>query len=157
MKISKIIDELTELTEYIGNKDLEGCTVDAMTGVNVMYQDEGGWTSTSLEGEKAKAELKATMSDQEAKGPTMEHSVYSRLDADKYMDWQANRIKQLEKALRQERDRFQPNGWSEAFTEMFETSVKSAVNDSLTKIETACVSALDKFCRQLDPSAFDGQ
>lgn len=65
MKISKIIDELTELTEYIGNKDLEGCTVDAMTGVNVMYQDEGGWTSTSLEGEKTKAELKATMRDQE--------------------------------------------------------------------------------------------
>lgn len=65
MKISKIIDELTELKEYIGNKDLEGCTADAMSGVNVMYQDEGGWTSTSLEGEKAKAELKATMSDQE--------------------------------------------------------------------------------------------
>ena len=93
----------------------------------------------------------------EAKGPTMEHSVYSRLDADKYMDWQANRIKQLEEALRQERDRFQPNGWSKAFTEMFETSVKSAVNDSLAKIETACVSALDKFCRQMDPSAYDGQ
>lgn len=78
-------------------------------------------------------------------------------DADKYMDWQANRIKQLEEALRQERDRFQPNGWSKAFTEMFETSVKSAVNDSLAKIETACVSALDKFCRQMDPSAYDGQ
>lgn len=67
MKISKIIDELTELKGYIGDKDLEGCTVDAMTGVNVMYMnDEGGWTSTSLEGEKAEAELKATMSDQEA-------------------------------------------------------------------------------------------
>lgn len=52
----------------------------------------------------------------EAKEPTMEHSVYSRLEADKYMDWQANRIKQLEKALRQERDRFEPNGWSKAFT-----------------------------------------
>ena len=65
MKISKIIDELTELKEYIGDRDLEGCTADAMSGVNVMYQDEGGWTSTSLEGEKAKAELKATMSDQE--------------------------------------------------------------------------------------------
>lgn len=64
MKISKIIDELTELKEYIGDRDLEGCTADAMSGVNVMYQDEGGWTSTSLEGEKAKAELKATMSDQ---------------------------------------------------------------------------------------------
>lgn len=93
----------------------------------------------------------------ETKEPTMEHSVYSRLEADKYMDWQANRIKQLEEALRQERDRFQPNGWSKAFTEMFETSVKSAVNDSLAKIETACVTALDKFCRQMDPSAYDGQ
>lgn len=336
MKISTIIDELTELTEYIGNKDLEGCTVDAMTGVNVMYQDEGGWTSTSLEGEKAKAELKSTMSDQgtldkikvkvvhldfceasndtelvaradvevtndtslwaingiglryndttgnysivepttssgvrlnglihtavtnavvaryeqikhsdemlekldtatsidrkeydeilpvisahfdrddmdigdcleecklklkaacsyinhlensqlrvtkvdvepcsmeqperpvsfidhtpvEAKEPSMEHSVYSRLDADKYMDWQANRIRQLEEELRQERDRVQPNGWSKAFTEMFESSITSAVNDGLAKIETACVNALDKFCRQMDPSAYDKQ
>lgn len=93
----------------------------------------------------------------EAKEPTMEHSVYSRIEADKYMDWQANRIKQLEEALRQERDRFQPNGWSKAFTEMFETSVKSAVNDSLAKIETACVTALDQFCRQMDTSAYDGQ
>ena len=66
MKISKIIDELTELKEYIGDKDLESCTANDVTeGVNVMYlNDEGGWTSTSLEGEKAKAELKATMSDQ---------------------------------------------------------------------------------------------
>ena len=93
----------------------------------------------------------------EAKEPTVEHSVYSRLEADKYMDWQANRIKQLEEALRQERDRFQPNGWSKAFTEMFETSITSAVNDGLAKIETACVTALDKFCRQMDPSAYDGQ
>jgi DNA-binding protein YbaB len=93
----------------------------------------------------------------EAKEPTMEHSVYSRLEADKYMDWQANRIKQLEEALRQERDRFQPSGWSKAFTEMFESSITSAVNDGLAKIETACVSALDKFCRQMDPSAYDGQ
>lgn len=68
MKISKIINELTELQKYIGDKDLEACTAnDATAGVNVMYlNDEGGWTSTSLEGEKAKAELKATMSDQEA-------------------------------------------------------------------------------------------
>ena len=68
MKISKIIDELTELKEYIGDKDLEACTVnDAMTGVNVMYvNDEGGWTSTSLEGEKMESQLKETMSDQEA-------------------------------------------------------------------------------------------
>ena len=63
MKLSKIIDDLTELTEYIGNKDLEGCTVDAMTGVNVMYQDEGGWTSTSLEGEKMNRQMKAIMGD----------------------------------------------------------------------------------------------
>ena len=67
MKISKIIDELTELKEYIGDKDLETCIANGTTdGVNVMYQDEGGWTSTSLEGEKAKSVLKATMSDQEA-------------------------------------------------------------------------------------------
>ena len=66
MKISKIIDELTELKEYIGDKDLEACTAnDTMAGVNVMYlNDKGGWTSTSLEGEKAKAKLEATMSDQ---------------------------------------------------------------------------------------------
>lgn len=70
MKISKIIDELTELKEYIGDKDLEACIANSTTaGVNVMYlNDKGGWTSTSLEGEKAKAELKATMSDQGAHG-----------------------------------------------------------------------------------------
>lgn len=87
----------------------------------------------------------------------MEHSVYSRLDADKYMDWQANRIRQLEEELRQERDRVQPNGWSKAFAEMFESSITSAVNDGLAKIETACINALDKFCRQMDPSAYDKQ
>lgn len=93
----------------------------------------------------------------EAKAPTMEHSVYSRIDADKYMDWQANRIRQLEEALRQERDRFQPNGWSKAFTEMFESRITSAVNDGLAKIESACVTALDKFCGQMDSSAYDKQ
>ncbi|MBR2305640.1 MAG: hypothetical protein IKA48_00260 [Fibrobacter sp.] len=93
----------------------------------------------------------------ESKEPTMEHSVYSRLEADKYMDWQENRIKQLEEALRLERDRFEPNGWSKAFTEMFETSIKSAVDASLDKIETACVTALDKFCQQMDSSAYDEQ
>ena len=87
----------------------------------------------------------------------MEHSVYSRVEADKYMDWQANRIKQLEETLRLERDRFEPNGWSKAFVEMFETSIKSAVNDSLSKIETTCVTALDKFCQQMDSSAYDEQ
>lgn len=74
-----------------------------------------------------------------------------------YMDWQANRIRQLEEALRQERDRFQPNGWSKAFTEMFESSITSAVNDGLVKIESACVTALDKFCGQMDSSAYDKQ
>lgn len=43
------------------------------------------------------------------------------------------------------------------FTEMFETSVKSAVNDSLAKIETTCVTALDKFCQQMDSTAYDEQ
>ena len=38
----------------------------------------------------------------------------------------------------------------QAFTEMFESNIKSAVNDSLDKIETACVTALDKFCQQMD-------
>lgn len=63
MKISKVINELTELKKLIGDKDLEVCTVnDAMNGVNVMYMnDEGGWTSTSLEGEKMERQLKATM------------------------------------------------------------------------------------------------
>jgi DNA-binding protein YbaB len=43
------------------------------------------------------------------------------------------------------------------FTKMFESSIKSAVNDSLAKIETTCVTALDKFCHQMDPSAYDEQ
>lgn len=65
MKISKIIDELTELKEIIGDKELKACIAnDTTAGVNVMYlNDEGGWTSTSLEGEKAKAELETTMND----------------------------------------------------------------------------------------------
>ena len=33
----------------------------------------------------------------------------------------------------------------QAFTEMFESNIKSAVNDSLNKIETACVTALEMF------------
>jgi hypothetical protein len=68
MKISKIINELTELKEYIGDKDLEACIANVATnGVNVMYlNDEGGWTSTSLEGEKMARQFKATMSDQDA-------------------------------------------------------------------------------------------
>lgn len=43
------------------------------------------------------------------------------------------------------------------FTEMFETRIKSAVNDSLAKIETTCVTALDNFCQQMDSSAYDKQ
>lgn len=63
MKISKIIDELTELKEYIGDKDLESCIAnDTTDGVNVIYlNDEGGWTSTSLEGEKMDCQMKAIM------------------------------------------------------------------------------------------------
>lgn len=54
MKISEIINELTELKEYIGDKDLDACIANSTTaGVNVMYEnDNGGITSTSLEGEK---------------------------------------------------------------------------------------------------------
>lgn len=68
MKISKIIDELTELKEIISDKDIEVCTVnDATEGVNVIYRnDEGGWTSTCLEGAKMEARMKAAMGDQEA-------------------------------------------------------------------------------------------
>lgn len=66
MKISKIIDELTELKELIGDKDLESCVANDITdGVNVMYlNEEGGWTSTSLEGEKMARQMKAIMGDQ---------------------------------------------------------------------------------------------
>lgn len=68
MKISKIIDELIELKEYIGDQDLEACIANGATnGVNVMYMNnEGGITSTSLEGEKLARQFKATISDQDA-------------------------------------------------------------------------------------------
>lgn len=68
MKISKIIDELIELKEYIGDQDLEACIAnEATNGVNVMYMNnEGGITSTSLEGEKLARQFKATISDQDA-------------------------------------------------------------------------------------------
>ena len=36
------------------------------------------------------------------------------------------------------------------FVEMFETSIKTVIDDSLDKIETVCVTALDKFCQQMD-------
>ncbi len=76
MKISKIIDELIELKEYIGDKDLEFCVANEVTnGVNVMYlNDEGGCTSTSLEGEKMARQFKATISDQDVLD-TIKHSV----------------------------------------------------------------------------------
>lgn len=58
MKISKIIDELNKIKEYIGDKDLTICSAIENEGVNVVYTDDNGSTvSTSLEGEKAKAEL----------------------------------------------------------------------------------------------------
>lgn len=65
MQISKIIDELTELKEYIGDKELESCIAnDTTDGVNVIYlNDEGGLTSTSLEGEKMNRQMKAIMGD----------------------------------------------------------------------------------------------
>lgn len=68
MKISKIIDELIELKEYIGDQDLEACIANGATnGVNVMYMNnEGGITSTSLEGEKIARQFKATISDKDA-------------------------------------------------------------------------------------------
>lgn len=273
MKISKIIDELTELKEYIGDKDLEACTAnDAMAGVNLMYlNDEGSWTSTSLEGEKAKRRLKATMSDQEEldkikvkvlhldfceasndpdlvamadvevtndtsfmgingidlrynnttgnysivepkslSGVCMNeliriavtNAVVARYEQIKHSDEMLEKlatatsidrkeygeilpaisahfdrddmdigdclqecrlqlktayayINYLENAqlrVTKDKDRFK-----QAFTEMFETSIKSAVNDSLANIETACVTALDKFCQQMDSSAYDEQ
>lgn len=61
MKISKIIDELTELKEIIGDKDLTICSAIENEGVNVVYtSDDGSIVSTSLEGEKMKTELKKT-------------------------------------------------------------------------------------------------
>lgn len=70
MKISEIINELTELQQYIGDKELEACIAnDTTTGVNVMYEnDDGGITSTSLEGEKMAKLIKETPSDQETLG-----------------------------------------------------------------------------------------
>lgn len=69
MKISKIIEELTELKEYIGDKDLEACIANCITtGVNVMYKnDDGGITSTSLEGEKLVRQMKAIMNQDASK------------------------------------------------------------------------------------------
>lgn len=58
MKISNIIDELTELKEIIGDKDLTICSAIENEGVNVVYtSDDGSTVSTSLEGEKIKTGL----------------------------------------------------------------------------------------------------
>lgn len=43
------------------------------------------------------------------------------------------------------------------FTETFETDIKTVINDSLDKIETACVTALDKFCQQIDTTMCNEQ
>ena len=59
MKISKIIEELTELKEIIGDKDLTICSAIENEGVNVVYtSDDVSIVSTSLEGEKMKIKLK---------------------------------------------------------------------------------------------------
>lgn len=59
MKISNIIDELTELKKFIGDRDLTICSVIENEGVNVVYtSDDGSIVSTSLEGEKIKTKLK---------------------------------------------------------------------------------------------------
>lgn len=61
MKISKIIDELNQIKEYIGDKDLTLCSSIENQGVNVVYtDDDGSIVSTSLEGEIIKDELKKT-------------------------------------------------------------------------------------------------
>jgi len=62
MKISKIIDELTEIKEYIGDVEVEGVMANsAVTSVNVMYMnDKGDWVSTTLEGEKTARLFKET-------------------------------------------------------------------------------------------------
>lgn len=61
MKISKIIDELNQIKEYIGDKDLTLCSEIENQGVNVVYtDDDGNIVSTSLEGEKIKAEFNKT-------------------------------------------------------------------------------------------------
>ena len=67
MKISEIINELTELKELIGDKELEACmTNSTMTCVNVMYRnDDNSTTSTSLKGEKLKAKTLENMAKQQ--------------------------------------------------------------------------------------------
>lgn len=64
MKISKIIEELTELKEILGDKDLEACMVNrTMANVNIIYQNDDNTVtiSTSVEGEKLKAKMLENM------------------------------------------------------------------------------------------------
>ena len=104
MKISEIINELTELKEYIGDKELEACIANATTiGVNIMYQnDDGGITSTSLEGEKMAHLIKETTSEQEAHDENMEtHDMNAnKLQTEESkIQWLENEIKDLEYVL----------------------------------------------------------
>lgn len=104
MKISEIINELTELQQYIGDKELEACIANAaMTGVNIMYQnDDGGITSTSLDGEKMAKLIKETTSDQVTHDENMEtHDMNAnRLQTEeRKIHLLENEIKDLEYAL----------------------------------------------------------
>lgn len=273
MKISNIIDELTELKEYIGDKELESCIANDITaGVNVFYHnDDGGITSTSLEGEKMESQMKATMSDQEAlnklkvkvlrldlceasddpdlvaiadvevtndtsvlvvnslglryndatgdcsivepKTPSgaglnrliriaVTNAVMDRYVHIKHSDELLEKLSTATSIDRKEYSEILPaitahfyrddmdvhdclqecrlrlkaayayinylenaqlpvtkdkDRVKQAFTELYETSIKSTVDESLAKIETAWVTALDKFCQQMDSSAYDEQ
>lgn len=104
MKISEIINELTELQQYIGDKELEACIAnDTTAGVNVMYQNnDGGITSTSLEGEKIARQMKETMSDQDALDETVEtHDMNANKlqTEEEKIQWLENEIKDLEYVL----------------------------------------------------------
>lgn len=104
MKISEIINELTELQQYIGDKELDACIANAATaGVNVMYKnDDGGITSTSLEGEKMASLIKEATGDQVTHGENMEtHDMNAnRLQTEeRKIQWLENEIKDLEYVL----------------------------------------------------------
>ena len=104
MKISEIINELTELQQYIGDKELEACIVnDTTAGVNVMYKnDDGGITSTSLEGEKMANLIKEATGDQAVHDDTVEtHDMNAnRLQTEeRKIQWLENEIKDLEYVL----------------------------------------------------------
>lgn len=104
MKISEIINELTELQQYIGDKELEACIANAaMTGVNIMYQnDNGDITSTSLDGEKMAKLIKETTSDQVTHDENVEtHDMNAnRLQTEeRKIQWLENEIKDLEYVL----------------------------------------------------------